>query len=84
MINAVELMLDSFDQKISDRYKLIDYRETDFQKTIVFFASAYFVQFTIPVFLGKYLKPTVKSDSNFHKTMFLVRYNLQKLEYFLL
>ena len=53
VINAVELMLDSFDQKISDRYKLIDYRETDFQKTIVFFASAYFVQFTLPVFLGK-------------------------------
>ena len=53
VINAVELMLDTFDQKISDRYKLIDYRETDFQKTIVFFASAYFVQFTLPVFLGK-------------------------------
>ena len=54
VINAVELMLDTFDQRISNRYKLIDYRETDFQKTIIHFSSAYFVQISIPVFLGMY------------------------------
>ena len=55
VIQGVELMLDRFDQDISNRYKLIDYRETDFQKTIIHFSSAYFIQISIPVMSGKYL-----------------------------
>ena len=54
MINAVELMLDSFDRRISDRYKLIDYREDDYQKEIVYFSNRFFFEFTIPVAVGKY------------------------------
>ena len=52
VINGVELMLDKFDKKISNRYKLIDYRETDYQKEIIYFSSTYFAQISIPVMMG--------------------------------
>jgi hypothetical protein len=52
VITAVELMLDAFDRKISDRYKMIDYREDDNQKTIIHFSSDYFTTVSIPIMLG--------------------------------
>ena len=52
VIAAAELMLQSFDRKISDRYKLIGYKEDDFQKEIVYFSSSYFTNVTIPVLIA--------------------------------
>ena len=57
MITAVELMLERFDRRISDRYKLIDYKEDDFQKEIVYFSSSYFAGTTVPIVLGKIYCP---------------------------
>lgn len=51
LILAVEVMLDRFDQRISDRYKLIEFREEDNQAQIILQAN-YFIQITIPVMLG--------------------------------
>ena len=52
VIAAAELMLQRFDRKISDRYKLIGYKEDDFQKEIVYFSSSYFTNVTIPVLVA--------------------------------
>merc|ERR1719400_2077414 len=52
VIAAAELMLQRFDRKISDRYKLIGYKEDDFQKEIIYFSSSYFTNVTIPVLLA--------------------------------
>ena len=49
---AVETMLEEADRKLSNRYKLIDYREDDHQKTIIFFSSTFFAEVSIPVMLG--------------------------------
>ena len=54
VVSAVELFLDKFDRRISDRYKLIGYKEDDFQKEIVYFSSDYFAHVTIPIVLSKY------------------------------
>ena len=35
VIRAVEMLLDKYDRKISDRYKMIDYQEQDNQKEII-------------------------------------------------
>ena len=55
VISAAELMLDRFDRRISDRYKLIDYREEDNQKNIVHLSN-YFLEVTLPVICGEILK----------------------------
>ena len=47
VILGVEAMLDRYDRRISDRYKLIDYREEDNQKQIVHLSN-YFVEVSIP------------------------------------
>ena len=49
VILAVEQMLGNFDQQISDRYKLIDYKEDDDEKQIIYFSSLYFAEVTLPV-----------------------------------
>lgn len=48
VISAVELMLGTYDRIISDRYKLIDYREADNQKSIVQLDD-FLITVTVPV-----------------------------------
>ena len=52
VILGVELMLDRYDRRISDRYKLIDFREEDAQKEVVSLAD-YFIEVTVPTMCGK-------------------------------
>ena len=52
VILAVEQMLGNFDQKISDRYKLIEYIRDDDEKEIIYFSSQYFAEVTLPVALS--------------------------------
>ena len=52
VIRAVEAMLDRYDRKISDRYKMIDYQEQDNQKEIIVLSN-YFLNTTVPTILGK-------------------------------
>jgi len=52
VILGVELMLDRYDRRISDRYKLIDYRETDNEKQIAGLTN-HFVSVSVPVMCGK-------------------------------
>ena len=51
VITAVELMLDRYDRRISDRYKLIDYRERDNKREVVSLSN-YMLEVTLPVALG--------------------------------
>lgn len=44
-------MLDRYDRRISDRYKLIDYRERDNKREIVSLNN-YMLEVTLPVALG--------------------------------
>ena len=53
VIRAAELMLDRFDRRISDRYKMIDYREEDNAKRVVD-DNDWMIQMTLPVALGEY------------------------------
>ena len=53
VIRAAELMLDRFDRRISDRYKMIDYREEDNAKRVVD-DKDWMIQMTLPVALGEY------------------------------
>ena len=52
VIRAAELMLDRFDRRISDRYKMIDYREEDNAKKVVD-ENDWIIQVTLPVALGE-------------------------------
>ena len=52
VIQAVELMLDRYDRRISDRYKLIEFREEDNQREVEAL-SDYFLNVTIPVMCGE-------------------------------
>ncbi len=52
VITAVELRLDAADRRISDRYKMIDYREEDHEKEIVHFSSDYFTTISVPTMVG--------------------------------
>ena len=52
VIRAVEAMLDRYDRKISDRYKMIDYQEQDNQKEIIVLSN-YFLNTTVPTILGR-------------------------------
>ena len=45
-------MLDRFDRRISDRYKMIDYREEDNAKKVVD-ENDWIIQVTLPVALGE-------------------------------
>ena len=44
-------MLDRYDRKISDRYKMIDYQDQDNQKEIIVLSN-YFLNTTVPTILG--------------------------------
>ena len=55
-------MLDKYDRRISDRYKLIDFRAEDFKSNIISDEN-YFLSITIPTMCGKYL---IKSN-NLHQ-----------------
>ena len=56
VIRAAELMLDRFDRRISDRYKMIDYREEDNAKKVDY-EDNWIIQVTLPVALGEYIAP---------------------------
>ena len=65
VIRAVETMLDRYDRRISDRYKMIDYQEQDNQKEIIVLSN-YFLNTTVPTIMGKkylgvYLKKIIYS-----------------------
>lgn len=45
-------MLDRFDRRISDRYKLIDYKEEDDQKEIIYFSNEFFAEISVPIMSG--------------------------------
>lgn len=51
VITGVELMLDRFDQRISDRYKLIDFQEED-NKKLIESSTNWFLSMTVPVVCG--------------------------------
>ena len=51
VIRAAELMLDRFDRRISDRYKMIDYREEDNLKQVVE-KGDWIITVTLPVALS--------------------------------
>ncbi len=51
IVLAVELMLDAYDRAISDRYKLIDYREADSSAEVAGL-SDFFFSVSIPCMLG--------------------------------
>ena len=51
VIRAAELMLDRFDRRISDRYKMIDYRGEDNAKKVVE-EQNWVIVVTLPVALG--------------------------------
>ena len=53
VIRAAELMLDRFDRRISDRYKMIDYRQEDKAKKIVDDEN-WIITVTLPVALGEF------------------------------
>ena len=53
VIRAAELMLDRFDRRISDRYKMIDYREEDNLKRVIE-EGDWIITVTLPVALSKY------------------------------
>jgi hypothetical protein len=52
IIMAAEMMLDKFDRRISDRFKMIDYREEDNQKKIVS-RNNFLIGVTLPVVISK-------------------------------
>ena len=52
VVGAVEKMLDRYDRRISDRYKMIGYQEQDNQKEIIVLSN-YFLNTTIPTMMGK-------------------------------
>ena len=54
VIRAAELMLDRFDRRISDRYKMIDYREEDNLKRVIE-EGDWIITVTLPVALSKYI-----------------------------
>ena len=45
-------MLDRYDRKISDRYKMIDYQDQDNQKEIIVLSN-YFLNTTVPTIMGR-------------------------------
>merc|ERR1719510_1429042 len=51
VVGAVEKMLDRYDRRISDRYKMIEYQEQDNQKEIIVLSN-YFLNTTIPTMMG--------------------------------
>ncbi len=51
VVMAAEQMLASYDLSISNKYKLIDYRQDDLNKVAT--AVSYFSQVTIPVIIGE-------------------------------
>ena len=57
VIRAAELMLDRFDRRISDRYKMIDYRQEDKAKKIVDDEN-WIITVTLPVALGEFCAVT--------------------------
>ena len=46
-------MLDNYDRSISDRYKLIDYRESDYEAEVAGLTD-YFITVSIPVMCGEW------------------------------
>ncbi len=60
IITAAEMMLDRFDRMISDRYKMIDYREEDNQKQVVG-SGNYLLQVTLPVCLSEKQNSTINN-----------------------
>ena len=54
VIAGVQLMLEWYDTSISDRYKLIDFKDSDNMKEVVMPIN-YFTSITIPVLIGKSL-----------------------------
>ena len=54
VIRAAELMLDRFDRRISDRYKMIDYREEDNLKRVIE-EGDWIITVTLPVALSMYI-----------------------------
>lgn len=53
VVTAVEKMLDRFDRRISDRFKLIEFREIDNEREIVQLSN-YVLEVTLPVVLCKF------------------------------
>ena len=51
---GVELMLNWYDSEISDRYKLINFHDSDNMKEVVMPVN-YFTSVTIPVLIGENL-----------------------------
>ena len=54
VIAGVQLMLEWYDTSISDRYKLIDFKDSDNMKEVVMPIN-YFTSITIPVLIGNSL-----------------------------
>lgn len=52
IVLAVELMLDSADRAISDRYKLIDYKEQDNENEVSGLTD-YFLTVSLPVIMSE-------------------------------
>ena len=52
IITAVEMMLDKFDRKISDRYKIIGYKDDDNAKLVSSLPN-HISNVAVPVALGK-------------------------------
>jgi hypothetical protein len=52
VITGVQLMLNWYDTQISDRFKLINFHDTDNMKEVVMPIN-YFTNVTIPVAIGK-------------------------------
>ncbi len=57
---GVELILNFYDSKISDRYKLISFRDSDNMAEVVMPVN-YFTSVTIPVLVGKTLNSLFKN-----------------------
>ena len=68
VIRAVEAMLDRYDRKISDRYKMIDYQEQDNQKEIIVLSN-YFLNTTVPTILGKIFHSTYNVISKYQNKL---------------